>query len=132
MRFVQAKWDKDAREELARVYEHDGLGFMLDVLEDEVNDGTATLFEAFGTLNIIKGYVVTRVEEIPGYGKELVIVAAAMKEKDSVSSFLPWFERYGEQLGCESVRMHSTKHGMWRMFEREGYNLQERVYTKVI
>lgn len=132
MRFVQSKWDENARKGLAQVYEHDGLSFMLDVLEDEVNDGKATLFEAFGKLNLIKGHVVTRIEEIQGYGKELVIVAAAMQEKDSVKSFLPWFEKYGEKLGCESVRMHSTKHGMWRIFEREGYNLQERVYTKVI
>ena len=130
--FVKAQWNKEAEKQLERVYAEDGMYFMLEALRNQIEQEQAFLYECRVEQKAL-GYVVTRVDEVSGLGLEYVIVAAAIDPVKGAGWFrtcLSMFEDEAKRLGCVSFRMHSTKHGMWRMFENAGYEQVERVYTK--
>ena len=130
MRFIPVPWSDAAARELTRCYDRDGWKYLVsNVLEKDVKSGDATLYEARSPNGNVYGYVVAHVEIADGK-KEFVIAAAAMNATQSVKSYLPAYEDLARSIGCEKFRLHSTKKGMWRMFETCGFDNVERVYCK--
>ncbi|WP_147430933.1 hypothetical protein [Oceanibaculum indicum] len=75
------------------------------------------------------GVVLMRAE-----GREVVIVAAQARVPGGrgMSHVLPVIEAFCRDRGATSIRIHTTKPGVVRMFNRAGYRVSETVMRKAL
>ncbi|MFL1484898.1 hypothetical protein [Marinobacter sp. LN3S78] len=67
-------------------------------------------------------YVLTRVEQDSAGSLEMVIVAGAGQNAPDT---IEWFTDLARRNGIPSIRAHINRPGLTRIFERQGYTLDE-------
>jgi len=93
----------------------------LDAYRADVESGQAQLWEIPGDP---VSYVLTRVEQDTAGNLELVIVAGAGQ---NAAETIEWFNELASKAGIPSIRAHINRPGLARIFERQGYTLDEWV-----
>lgn len=93
----------------------------LSSVADEVAAKTSQLWR-FETA-AITGWLVTRVEIGP-YGLELVIVLGAGR---GARSLIPWAKQLAKNHGIKRVRTHVKRPGLVRLYQREGFQIDQTV-----
>lgn len=89
--------------------------------QEDVQAGTAQLWQFSGDF---KSYVLTRVEEYHGGQLEMVIVAGAGKNSREV---IAWVTKLAKDHGIPTIRAHINRPGLCRIFQKQGYHLDEWV-----
>lgn len=77
------------------------------------------------------GFFSVRIDSYAG-GDELVIVAAAGKLKGMplLNVFLPLLEANAKDAGCNSMRIHTSRKGLFKRLSQRGYGFSEWVLRK--
>lgn len=111
-----SEWTAEAAASLARAR---ATAADLQAYQQDVTAGTAQLWRIPGEP---VSYVVTRVERDSAGTLELVIVAGAGQ---NAAATISWFTGLARREGIPSIRAHINRPGLTRIFERQGYTLDE-------
>ncbi len=105
---------------------------MVEQVKSDIENNQSQLWkcEQFGQTI---GWAITRIDTFCNRS-EFVIVGAIGKAKGLclIDTFLKGFEDIARAADCDAVRVHGTKKGLTRMYERNEYHLCEYVYQKEV
>lgn len=127
-----ANWNEEAAALLAGAAGNDPTYSMSD-LQNEVQNGVATLYEVLHGAETRLGYVVLWVEDI-GQTKELIIQSgAALARSDfAVSVVIPAIAEFARSRGCLTMRAHTNDKRMMRRLLQAGFHKAEVVVRMVV
>lgn len=113
---AQVAWSPEAGASLARARATEA---DLAAYRADVEAGQAQLWQIPGDP---VSYVLTRVERDSAGALELVIVAGAGQ---NAAATIEWFTRLARAQRIPSIRAHINRPGLARIFEQQGYTLDE-------
>ena len=96
------------------------LGVFRDDLAEQVRRGIAELWR-FGA----DTYMVTRLDKVRELGLQLVVCCVKGRGAHQIA---PFIIAAAKKQGVHSIRFHSSRPGMARLFGRYGFREAERVY----
>lgn len=109
-------WSQEAGASLARAR---ATAADLEAYRKDVNQGMAQLWRIPGDP---VSYVLTRVERDSAGALEMVIVAGA---GCNAADTIQWFTNLAKAERIPSIRAHINRPGLTRIFEQQGYTLDE-------
>lgn len=110
------QWCPEAEASLSRARATPG---DLEAYRADVADGLAQLWRVPGEP---VSWVLTRVEQDMAGDLEMVIVAGAGQNAPDT---IGWFTELARLQGIPTIRAHINRPGLTRIFERQGYHLDE-------
>lgn len=122
-------WNDEAEKMLAPIFADDPNGGV-DSLRDQLAKGNGSLHRVTEGSRLV-GYFSVRIDAYAG-GDELVVVAGVgdLRGVKLLNVFLPLLETNAKDSGCNSVRIHTSRKGMFKRLSQHGYNFSEWVLRK--
>lgn len=122
-------WSDEAAQMLAPIFKGDKTGGV-DNVKRQVLSGNASLHRVSKGTDLV-GFFSVRIDQFAA-GDEMVIIAAAgaLHGVPLLHVFLPLLEANAKGAGCESVRIHTSRKGMFKQLAKRGYQFSEWILRK--
>lgn len=123
------EWSEEAARTLEPIFADDETGGVENVRRQVVS-GNASLHRVTQADQLV-GFFSVRIDQLAA-GDEMVIVAAAgnLPGVPLLHVFLPLLEANAKDAGCETVRIHTSRKGMFKQLALRGYHFTEWVLRK--
>lgn len=124
-----APWSDEAARTLAPIFAADKTGGV-ENLKAQVLSGNASLHRVTKGADLV-GFFSVRIDQFAA-GDEMVIIAAAgaLPGVPLLHVFLPLLEANAKEAGCETVRIHTSRKGMFKQLAKRGYEFSEWILRK--